>query len=559
MSDTTKFRGRGLILKAPPTHYSILFITAEGILLSLAKYFVSGIYLTFGLTPILILNPIIAKLLIQDRNFTIKRAFYIYMYLNTPLTLILITDFIQPVNAISGIVFLAAITIISYFLFLVFITAFKADTFKGALITATFVATYGYFTIEKVSPLTIILAYMLTILTALVIRGRISSIRLGSVNGLELINTFAMSWMDRSSYAFDELCKKVGQLSELNVSIHEFKNNKDKIATIIVPYIHPGPAKSIGSGELPSLIYEVLSEDRPLVLHGASDHSLNIASRQDTRDLVRLIKQTITTSTAPFSNLDNVGYTESHEGKIKLSMYEFSGNKLGFISKEDSTEDLPMQITHMVNNSLDLIDRHNTLCDQASAQYTADQIRMLIQMIDKATGKPLATFSIKSAGYANRRLDALDIGPGGISALILNGDRKIAFISIDANNLSCGLNKEIEKAVKSMGYEFCEVTTTDNHWNSGITRKEPGYYTGGSLSANELLESVIKCVKQAEETMSPTLYRKIGVAFKTSVFGTKLEEMYSALNIGRKFIFMGLLFCLVTSLILGLIGMLSLG
>jgi len=553
MSDTTKVWGRGLILKAPPTHYSILFITVEGILLSLTKYFVSGIYLTLGLTPILILNPIVAKLLIQDRNFTLKRAFYIYMYLNTPLTLILIADFIQPVKAISGIIFLAAITVISYFLLLVFIAALKVDIFKGALITAIFVATYGYFTIEKISPLTIILGYMLTILAALVIRGRISSIRLGSVNGLELINSFAMSWMDRSSYAFDDLCKKIGQPSELNVSIHEFKGDKDKISTIIVPYIHPGPAKSIGSGELPSLIYGILSEHRPLVLHGVSDHSLNIASRQDTRDLVRLIEQTITTSTTPFTKLDNVGYTESHEGKIKLSMYEFSGNKLGFISKEDSTEDLPTQITHMVNDSLDLIDRHNTLCDQTSAQYTADQVRILTQMIDKAISKPLTNFSIKSVGYANRRLDALDIAPGGISALVLNGDRKIAFISIDANNLSCGLNKKIEKAVKNMGYEFCEVTTTDNHWNSGITRKEPGYYTGGSLSANELLESVIKCVKQAEETMSPALYRKIAVVFKASVFGTKLEEMYSALSIGRKFIFIGLLFCLAASLILGLI------
>jgi len=69
-----------------------------------------------------------------------------------------------------------------------------------------------------------------------------------------------------------------------------------------------------------------------------SQTTRNIASRQDTRDLVRLIEQTITTSTTPFTKLDNVGYTESHEGKIKLSMYEFSGNKLGFISKEDSTE-----------------------------------------------------------------------------------------------------------------------------------------------------------------------------------------------------------------------------
>jgi len=195
------------------------------------------------------------------------------MYLNTPLTLILIADFIQPVKAISGIIFLAAITVISYFLLLVFIAALKVDIFKGALITAIFVATYGYFTIEKISPLTIILGYMLTILAALVIRGRISSIRLGSVNGLELINSFAMSWMDRSSYAFDDLCKKIGQPSELNVSIHEFKGDKDKISTIIVPYIHPGPAKSIGSGELPSLIYEILSEHRPLVLHGVSDHS----------------------------------------------------------------------------------------------------------------------------------------------------------------------------------------------------------------------------------------------------------------------------------------------
>ncbi|MEM3794466.1 MAG: DUF2070 family protein [Thermoprotei archaeon] len=551
MGDNTKVWGRGLLLKSPPTHYSLLFLTVEGFLLGLTKYLTSGTISAFVLIPLIILNPIAARLLTPDKNFTLKRDAYVYLYLNTPLTVILMVDYIQPLQALSSAIFLVALTITSYLLFLVFTTAFKMNNLRGALILAIFISTY--YLSNSISPLIIVVDYMLTVLVALIIRESISRIRLDSVTGLELINSFALSWMDKSSYAFDELCKKIGNPAELEISIHELRGPNDVIATIIIPYIHPGPAKTIGSGELPSLIYEALRGYRPLVLHGASDHTLNIASREDTLNTVHLIKQALITNTTPFNPLSRVLYGELNREGIKLSVYELNGNKIGFISKEDNTEDLPPQITSMTSKDLDLVDRHNTLCNQSNAQYTDEEIRVLAAMIGRAVGETKEECSVSSAGYANQHLNALDVGPGGVNVLVIRGQKNIVFVNIDANNLSCRFNLVIENTVKSLGYDLCEVTTTDNHWNSGSTRREPGYYTGGSLSAKELVDTVIKCVKEAERNASKPLYRKTRVTLKVNVFGNSLEKMYDALNSGRKLLFIGASICIVAPLILSLI------
>jgi predicted neutral ceramidase superfamily lipid hydrolase len=550
MSASTKIGGRGLILKALPTQYSLLILIVEACSLSLIEYFNHAITLLFGLIPALLLNPLIAKLVINNKNFTLKRAFYIYVYLNTPLILILSTNYLTHKPSVAtDIIYIISINVISYLLGLVLMGAFKA-TFAGVgTLLSVFMATYYIFTYIRLSFYIIVMGFLITLLSIVYVRRRLLDLKIGSVNGLELINSFALSWMDRSSHAFDDVCSKLGETKMLSISIHEFIANNKRIATLIIPYIHPGPAKSIGSGELPSIIFDKLKDYNPLVLHGASNHGLNLASRTDTEKITEHLIHALEENKESYVSLNKIGCGEFGARGIILTRYMIHDYELIFTSKQDSTEDLPKIITDMVDKQVDIIDRHNTLCDHSTAQYDHNEIELLKNLIeDRDKLSKIEWIEVRTVGYGNYSLDAKDVGPGGVRTITFYGSKKVAIVGIDANNLSCGLNKKIENNAKSLGYDYCEVTTTDNHWNSGATRKEPGYYLGGSISEQEIIASVRKCLIMAEKNQAKPDYRKTLINFETRVFGNRLEEMYLALKKGRRLIFVGGLLSALVSL-----------
>lgn len=542
--------GRGLLLKAPPTHFSLAVLALEALLLSLIICHKS--YFGFGLIPLLVLNPFVAKAIVRNKNFTLRRSSYIYLYLNTPLTLALAADMIGRPETIGAAIAIALITVITYLLAMVILATFRAGFKVAAAISAVFYTTYACFTPLGVKPPILVGVFFVTMLVALAIYNRLLNIKVAEVNGIDLVSSFAGSWMDKASNSFDEICRKLGEETELKISIHEFvSQSSDRIATIIIPYIHPGPAKAIGSGELPTILYAELKQYHPLILHGASDHTLNMASRSDLKKVSQEIALSLEGKKEPLAPLTKIGFGKRKEDNIKISAYRINGNTLFFVSKEDSTEDLPRKIADIVTEKLDIVDRHNTLCDEKKAHYQNEELEKLVEAFEKIPVE--AELTIEGVGYSNRKLEARDIAPGGVSVLVFKGPKKAAIVSIDANNLACGLNKALEEKVRSLGYETCEITTTDNHWNSGTTRRYPGYYLGGSLSKDRLLDAVVKCVVEAEKNAKPALYRKSTVSFRSIVLGDKLEEMYRALKAGRVLIFVGGVSSLIFSFILSLV------
>jgi len=540
MTNAPKIWGRGLLLKSLPIYYSALILILESAVLSLLAYFQEKYLIAFWLIPALLFNPVVSKYISGDKNFTYKRGFYIYTYLNTPLTLALIISFIIKPHIIGNVIYVSSLTLVTYLLGLGIVGTFKIKFIRIVAITAVFYASYYVLIAINIRPITSMLIFLSILLMILVVYEAILKLNIGSTNGIELINSFALSWMDKASDAFDKLYEQLGEEAELKVALHEFVDTaNNRLATVIIPYIHPGPAKAMGSGELPSIVYRELKKYNPLVLHGASDHSLNMASRSAMKDLMEKIINSVNLNTEPFTSLKEIKYSLEKVGKIRLTIYDLNQNMLAFVSKDGNTEDLPRQITEVVTKTLDIVDRHNTLCDEKTAHYSAAEVEILLEKKETLTKNAFEEIPIEDVGYSNYALERDDVGPGGITTLVLRGKKKIAIVSIDANNLVCGLDKVLEEKVKEKGYDLCEITTTDNHWNSGSTRAYPGYYLGGSLSKQELIQGILESLDEAERKARPVLYRKTFITFKTTVFGGKLAEMYRALNIGSKLIFAG--------------------
>jgi putative membrane protein len=60
----------------------------------------------------------------------------------------------------------------------------------------------------------------------------------------------------------------------------KFSLNKTNGYSLVIPEVHPGPFLSVGGSNLPYVLYNAFS-GRAMVLHGVSDHALNIPSKEE--------------------------------------------------------------------------------------------------------------------------------------------------------------------------------------------------------------------------------------------------------------------------------------
>ena len=62
-----------------------------------------------------------------------------------------------------------------------------------------------------------------------------------------------LNWVAALNEPLEELFEKTGENADIEVNFLKFDASKPK-AAIIVPLVHPGPFKNIGSSLLPSLL-----------------------------------------------------------------------------------------------------------------------------------------------------------------------------------------------------------------------------------------------------------------------------------------------------------------
>jgi len=106
------------------------------------------------------------------------------------------------------------------------------------------------------------------------------------------------------------------------------------------------------------------------------------------------------------------------------------------------------------------------------------------------------------------------MGSGGISVIVVEvDDQKVAYVTIDGNNMVSGLREKILASLKELGITDGEVLTTDTHSVCGMTRSRRGYNLVGEAVDNDKLISYIKqATTQALSNLEPA-----EVSWKTNV------------------------------------------
>ena len=339
-----------------------------------------------------------------------------------------------------------------------------------------------------------------------------------STPSLPLFRAFILDWAVGLNAPIEELFEKTGENADIEVTLLKFDASKPK-AAIIVPLVHPGPFKNVGSSLLPSLLkheYEKEFGCDVCVPLGILGHELDLASQAQNQ---KIISQVIASSAKFKATADLASpFVRATEDVATASCQIFGDTVfLSLTLAPKTTEDLPQELGRMVSEeaakyglkSAMVVNTHNSINDIVDTEEYLNALRKAAsKCLQKAVALPTEQFMVGAATVFPKEFTLKDgMGEGGITATVVQVEKqKTAYIVIDGNNMISGLREKILASLSSAGFDESEVFTTDTHAVSAIVTGRRagrhGYHPIGEVMNHEILISYICDVaKKAEANL----------------------------------------------------------
>jgi putative membrane protein len=330
---------------------------------------------------------------------------------------------------------------------------------------------------------------------------------------LPLFRAFLTNWVTDANEPLEAYLEKMGQDADIDVSLLKFDAAKPK-AAIVMPLVHPGPFKNIGSSLLPSLLkhgYEKeygCSACTPLGILG---HELDLASQAQNQKIV----SEVLTKAKFEAQLDVASpFVKATDGAATAICQIFGDTVLlAFTLAPQTTEDLPQELGRMVTDEARrygfkhtiIVNAHNCLGEvDDTAEHVDELKRAAFKCLLKATSETKKPFRVGSATvFPADFTQKQGMGTGGITAITVEvAGQKTAYIVIDGNNMVPHLREKILSALSGLGFDESEVFTTDTHAVSALSTGRRGYHPLGEAIDHDAL---IRYIKQAAQNAAANL------------------------------------------------------
>jgi putative membrane protein len=325
------------------------------------------------------------------------------------------------------------------------------------------------------------------------------------IGSIILFKGFVANWLEDITYPLETHFEKLGVLADVSVNVFTFKNGTEVKAIMVVPNIHPGPFRNLGSSDLPGMIQRSMEGKYSAITavpHGLSGHELDLTSQLQCK---RIINGLLTINPASSSFLASK-LVRVDTGQAKATCQFFGDTALFTITRApNSMEDIPLEIGDEIIQKCEkfgvkqtvIVDAHNSIDDVKNApilsnEETQEFVYAAEQALTIALREERSEFSV---GISKIVPDEFDIshgmGPSGIVALAIKvNEQKTVYIIIDGNIMVSGLREQIISTLTH--FDECEVLTTDTHIVNAIKTIERGYHPIGEAINNESLISYIK-------------------------------------------------------------------
>jgi len=322
--------------------------------------------------------------------------------------------------------------------------------------------------------------------------------RMYGVPAMPIFRAFMLNWVVALNAPLEELLEKLGEDEDVEVSFLKFDSSKPK-AAIIVPLVHPGPFKNIGSSLLPSMLkreFEKKFSCDACVPLGILGHELDLASQAQNH---RIIDDVLASAEFEASANKATPFVKVTDGVVTASCQVFGNTAfLSFTLAPKTTEDLPQELGRIVREEAEkcgldcavVVNAHNSIDDTDSMEESLDALRAVASAcLKKAVSLPAKPFEVGATTVFPKEFSLTDgMGPGGITAVVVKvAEQKSAYVVIDGNNMISGLREKILSALASSGFDESEVFTTDTHAVSAVVLGRRGYHPVGEVMNHETL------------------------------------------------------------------------
>ncbi len=330
-----------------------------------------------------------------------------------------------------------------------------------------------------------------------------------------LFKAFLANWTEDLVAPLENFFEKLGNEEDIKVSLLTFRTGEKIKAVIVVPALHPGPFKNLGSSLLPSMIQTSLQDKLDCVVsvpHGLVGHELDVSTQSENQRVIQNILEFVGSSST-ISKATPMERTENADAKASCQLFGDCAF-LTLTTAPKTIEDLPPELESLIVDEAEkrrlsvlAIDAHNSMggsFDRDSAVTSFSKAS--VDCLEKALKSKKFPFKVGAATVVPQEFTIQQgMGPGGITVIVVEVEaQKVAYVTIDGNNMVSGLRDEILSALKGLGIDDGEVLTTDTHSVCGMIRSSRGYnLVGEAIDHTKLINYIKKATNEALDNMEP--------------------------------------------------------
>jgi len=363
------------------------------------------------------------------------------------------------------------------------------------------------------------------------------------IPSFRLLKAFLANWMADLTEPLEVLFDSLGSERDIKVSMLAF-NSRGKIkAILVVPSLHPGPFKNVGSSLLPSMIQHALEKKFSCVVsvpHALYGHDFDLSSQLQNQKILSAVLEG-----SKFSSLESSGtrFVRARENEASASCQLFGDYAfLTLTVAPKTTEDLPQELDFIIGEEAKkrglhdavVVNAHNSINGSFDLGRATDSLKeVATESLAKAVSSKRLPLEVGAANIIPKEFSVEDgMGPGGINVIIVRtNDQTAAYVTIDGNNMVSGLREKILSALEKIGVNDGEILTTDTHAVTGLILTTRGYHPVGEVMDHaKLIEYVKEATMRALENAEPTKvsWRTISIP-GVKVIGKKQIETLSVI------------------------------
>ena len=334
---------------------------------------------------------------------------------------------------------------------------------------------------------------------------------LAPYGGLELVKAYLSYALARDKRALESALLALSRERRVPVHALDLLDDRGVWGIVVIPHVHPGPFRDVGSSRLPSLI-AAAARKRGLecvVLHGASTHGEDLASELEAAKLADAV---VSLSGETLCEGSTLGLAAACDGVTRAVALALEGGwNVVFVERVNGgMEDIPLQLADDVNGNTVIVDLHNSFDDPRPSPSPGDALHSSIaanvrSAIALARARACGGWRVGIASVEGRQGE--EVGSAGVRVVTLARESCELLVAVyDANNaLRSFRDRFYELSSKSCATIL--LATSDTHELTGARAGSTYRPLGSETSPDAAWTLVAGLHQRALQTSTTLRYR----------------------------------------------------